>query len=368
MKLVFTLTLLSIAMPATAVVYHVGPGMPFERPSEAAAEARDGDTIEIESGEYVGDVAVWTQNDLTIRGINGKARLRANGNSAESKAIWVIKGDNTVVENIEFSGAVVEDQNGAGIRLEGANLTVRRCAFRNNENGILTGANPASEILVEHSEFGHNGYGDGYSHNIYVGRIAKLTIRFSYFHHARVGHQIKSRAVENRILFNRLMDERLGDSSYLIDLPEPGTAYVVGNEMQQGPRAENWALVHSVQDLVLVNNTLANDRHSGLFVKLGGETERSLLQNNLFVGKGTFEVGDAGMISNVHVQDGGFVDRRNYDYRLTRRSPAIDKGSPLESVHLHEGAVDAEYLHIAGRSKRRSVGAIDVGAHEFSAP
>ena len=82
----------------------VGPAQQFKIPSAAAAVAQDGDTIEIEAGEYAGDVAVWQANRLTIRGVNGFAHLAAHGNSAQHKAIWVICGNDTLVEQIEFSG------------------------------------------------------------------------------------------------------------------------------------------------------------------------------------------------------------------------------------------------------------------------
>ncbi len=58
-----------------------------------------------------------------------------------------------VVENIEFSGATVPDQNGAGIRQQGDNLTVRHCYFHGNEDGILGGGGVASEVLIEYSEY-----------------------------------------------------------------------------------------------------------------------------------------------------------------------------------------------------------------------
>ena len=110
--------------PKPAVI-RVGPEKRSPAPPSAAAKiARDGDVIEIDAGSYDGDAASWTQNGLTIRGVGGRAHLRAAGAHAEGKAIWVIKGANTTIENVEFSGAVVTDGNGAGIRQEGANLTV----------------------------------------------------------------------------------------------------------------------------------------------------------------------------------------------------------------------------------------------------
>ena len=54
------------------------------------------------------------------------------------------------------------DRNGAGIRQEGTDLTVTRSWFHDNENGILTGADPESDIVIERSRFFRNGYGDGY--------------------------------------------------------------------------------------------------------------------------------------------------------------------------------------------------------------
>src|SRR5690348_14023082 len=79
---------------------HVGPTKNLSRPSMAATVARDGDTIEIMAGTYEEDAAVWTQNNLTLRGVGGLARLAAKGANAEGKGIWVIKGNNTLVENI----------------------------------------------------------------------------------------------------------------------------------------------------------------------------------------------------------------------------------------------------------------------------
>ncbi len=47
----------------------VGPGEKLTRIADAARLAKDGDTIEILPGEYRGDVAVWQQKQLTIRGL-----------------------------------------------------------------------------------------------------------------------------------------------------------------------------------------------------------------------------------------------------------------------------------------------------------
>src|SRR5688500_8597756 len=157
-----------VPLAASGGPLEVGPGQPHATLRAAIAAASTGDTILIDAaGDYDGDVCAWSKDGLTLRGVNGRPRIDADGNSAQGKAIWVVAGDDTTIENVELSGCRVPDANGAGIRQEGANLTVRHAYFHDNENGILSGARAGSTITIEYSEFAHNGAGDGYSHNLY---------------------------------------------------------------------------------------------------------------------------------------------------------------------------------------------------------
>src|SRR5450830_313261 len=227
------------SMSDNAQVIHVGPNRLIKTISEAAKLSKDGVTVEVDAGDYRGDVAVWEKNNIILRAINGRVRLIANGMAAEGKAIWVIRGGKMIVEGFDFSGARVADKNGAGIRLEKGILTVRDCTFSESENGILTGNDPQTELEVLNSEFGYIGHGDGQSHNLYAGEISLLTVKGSYFHHAKVGHLLKSRAIENRIFYNRLTDELGGRASYELAFAIGGIAYVVGNIIQQSSTTEN---------------------------------------------------------------------------------------------------------------------------------
>ena len=67
------------------VALQVGPGRSLSVPSEAAQIARDGDVVEISAAFYEGDVAIWPQNDLTIRGVGGRAHVGAGRQLAEDK-------------------------------------------------------------------------------------------------------------------------------------------------------------------------------------------------------------------------------------------------------------------------------------------
>jgi hypothetical protein len=359
---------------ATGSVLRVGPQRELKRPSDAARIARDGDVIEIDAGAYEGDAAVWRRNRLTIRGVGGRAQLRAAGAHAEGKAIWVVKGSDTTVESVEFSGAKVPDRNGAGIRLEGAGLTVRDCYFHDNENGILTGANAASDVVVEYSEFAHNGAGDGYTHNLYVGAVRSFTLRFSYVHHALVGHDVKSRALTNEIAYNRIMDEADGRSSYSIDLPNGGLSLIIGNAIQQGPATENWTIVsygaeglkNPVNELYFFSNTVVNDFPKGgrfVFVKEGTAVAR--IVNNVVSGRGELLNGPGEARNNLVVARSAFVDAKGFDYHLRSGATAIGRGVDPGSAHGVDLRPTAEYVHKAQKRPRDDSGKLDAGAFEY---
>jgi hypothetical protein len=356
----------------------VGPKRLYKTPSAAALAARDGDVVAIDAGVYPGDVVVWPQNRLTLRGVGGRAHLKAEGNAAEGKAIWVLKGNGIVVENVEFSGARVTDKNGAGIRFEGTNLTIRSAHFHDNEMGILTGKNPNSHILIEGSEFNNNTvdyqrYGR-LGHNIYIGEVQRFTLRNSYIHDASIGHNVKSRASENYILYNRIMDEHDG-SSYLVDLPNGGEAYIIGNLFHKGKNADNSALIafaaehnrdNPQQALYVVNNTFVSDYGDGIFVKNFSIAPAQLI-NNLFVGKGTLLQGLGEQSHNLAVEDIGFKNRARFDYHLLPGSVAIDKGvAPGRSASGYALRPEFQYVHPLRLKPRLQHGALDVGAYEFS--
>ncbi|MDP2171384.1 MAG: right-handed parallel beta-helix repeat-containing protein [Rhodocyclaceae bacterium] len=340
-----------------ARILRVGPQLAVRTIAAAAALARDGDIIEIEAGDYMGAAAVWTQSKLTLRGVGGRPRLIANGASAENKAIWVIRGGDITVENIEFTGARVPDKNGAGIRFERGRLIVRNCHFHDNENGILTGGN-ADALDIENSEFGHNGAGDGYSHNLYVGAIKKLRVTGSYFHHARVGHLIKSRAAENHILYNRLTDESGGRASYELEFPNGGIAYVIGNIIEQGKATENQNIVsfgaegykHPANELYLINNTLIDRRlESGYFLAVKPGFHIVKAYNNLLLGRRPLNTGiDGEFINNPNVDAASFVLADRQDYRIKRESPLHRSyRSPGVAVSGIDLAPTREYVHPA---------------------
>lgn len=375
-----TLTLTAPVISATAATLSVGPGKAFATPCQALTRAAAGDVVEIDAaGSYAGDVCAFAVDNLTIRGVNGRPKIDAAGRNAAGKGIWVVQGKSNVIENVEMFGAKVPDLNGAAIRLDGVGLTVRRSYLHDNENGILTNNDGISDILIENTEFSHNGHGDGYSHNLYVGKVNSLTFRYNYSHDANVGHNLKSRAKINTIAYNRFSSSGLGQPSYEIDLPNAGTSYVIGNVVQQPASNQNSNLLtygtegatNPGQDLYVVNNTFINDYSSGgNFILVGSTvTKPALIQNNIFAGTGTMTNQTlATLKTNYQSLLPAFVDRANYDLRPAAGAPFIDAAS---APGVSAGGVSLvpvnEYRHIALSQARTVAGQLDIGAYEAAA-
>jgi hypothetical protein len=351
----------------------VGRGHKYSKPSEAALSAKDGQTINIEADDYVGDAALWSKNNLIVRGVGGRPRINANGVNIGGKGTWLVTGNNMIVENIEFSGAKVADRNGAGIRLEGKNLTLRNCYFHHNENGILTGVNEDSDILIEHSEFGYNGSGDGQTHNIYVGRVRSLTVKYSHLHHANVGHNFKSRALTNYLLYNLIVDELDGNASYEVNIPNGGRAYLIGNVIQQSPKTENDTIVsfgeeglkHGPHQFYFVNNTVVNDGpRSGRFVRIKQGSDSARFVNNIFAGQGQLPDGPEQLENNLSTDKSIFVAAERYDYHLKAGTKAIDSGIDPGEANGLSLRPTFQYLHPMQAETRKPNGALDLGAFE----
>ena len=220
--------------------------------------------------------------------------------------------------------------------------------------------------------FAHNGPGPRHNHNLYVGRIAKLVVRRSWLHHARIGHNLKSRAAVTHILYNRIMDESDGYSSYAVDLPDGGDALLVGNIIQQGPHTENWALVsyaaggtppprrppaHGAQHA-------GQRRPDGVFVHVHPGRHRDHPGEQPAGGQGARVPGPHRRHArDVQMLDGHpFVNRAAFDYRLLADARVVDAAVALP-VGLP--APDREHHRPGGTVARPVVGrAPDVGALE----
>jgi hypothetical protein len=376
-----------------ASTWHVGPSRTYSFCSQVAPLVQDGDSILIDQATYVNDPQVkWSKNNLYIAGIGGRPRLEAGSiianDMSNGKGIFVISGANVHVDNIEFANAVVQDHNGAGIRQEGANLWITHCLFNGNEMGILCGSIPNCKTTVEYTEFVNNGSpaNPGYQHNIYINHIDTLVFRFNYSHDAIAeGHELKSRATYNFILYNRIANENSEDSR-TIDLPNGGTSVIVGNIIEQGPNSANHNILGyglegltnpAPNELFCCSNTIINKNANGSFVQVANGTDTLFVKNNIMAGSktngliaGTPLVLDS---SNNEVNnlatDMGFVDVLNYDYHLTPGSVVINKGVSIARYILgYPLQPYLEYMDTCYFETKVLEGILDIGAYEYPLP
>lgn len=333
------------ATKVSAKVILVGPHELVKTIAEAARQAQDDDVVEILSGEYKGDVAVWVQKRLTIRGSGRRPVLYAEGKSAEEKAIWVFRNGVFTVSNIEFRGARVSSQNGAGIRFEKGKLKIADCVFFDNQIGILTANFSSAELIVEKSTFTQAPALDtALPHLLYVGKIALLRVTGSRFHGGKRGHLLKSRARVNDLRYNLLVDGQHGSASYEVDFPNGGDVTLVGNVLGQSVFTENRTMMAygsegntwPVSRLRMVHNTLHSEsvwpaRFLQIFANNFDTLPEIMTRNNLLSGTGSFVENEAGHHSgNFFVGRLELGDPSTFDFTLSARSALRGKVSPIE--------------------------------------
>jgi len=249
----------------------VGIGQQYQHIAQAIAASRDGDVVAVQAGTYVNDFAT-IYHKITLQGVGGMVKMVATVPPTNGKAILTTASDVTI-DRFEFSGAKVADKNGAGIRYDTGNLVITNSYFHDNENGLLSAADANGTITIKNSEFGHNGNGNGLTHNIYVGVIKQLTIQDSYIHDAVIGHEVKSRALNTTITGSRIQNN-FGNASYEIDLPQGGNALVQNNLIQQGAGSSNPVIIafgeerklNANSNLVVRGNIIVNDKSNGVAV------------------------------------------------------------------------------------------------------
>jgi hypothetical protein len=232
-----------------------------------------GDTVVLAPGVYE-EGAIIATPDLVLRGEPG-AHLR--GGAVEGKAALVVAADDVLIEGIECSAIAVRDNNGACIRVEGDDLTVRAVHFHDNQQGILSGPG-GGVLLVEDSLFERNGFG-GQAHGVYVGPQIETFV----FRNNRVlattgaGHGVKSRA-QRTIIENNVIAGLDGRDSRAIDVPNGGAVVIRGNVLEKGPDSENGQMIgvalegplHPVNETLIEDNLFVFDaHHPGLIQSIG---------------------------------------------------------------------------------------------------
>jgi hypothetical protein len=395
-RLVFTLGTLGASLTsaggANAATLQVGPGMTYTTPCAAIAAAQPNDEVDVAMGTYTDSCEIDVAG-LTVKGVGGQPTidLSATNHPADYKGIYVISSDDVRIENLELTGAHIDDSeggNGAGLRITGHGVVVHGCYIHDNQNGIL--AAPVVDggtITIEYTELSHNGLGDGCdvsglgcTHNVYISkngtvRYDTTVFQFNWSHDlasdtADKGHLFKSRSRETDVLYNRITGET-GHDSYEVDIPNGGLGIVLGNVIEKGTTPDNSVLLDYGEEgidpgqqttLSVAYNTFVNDFTSGTFIDVAAGATLTA-HDDIFFGPGTPSSTGALSADNLTGMNPLFVDPSSYDYRLMSGSPAIGKGvDPGVAGTFSLSPVDEYVQPLLGVAR---LTAHDLGAFEY---
>ncbi|MCC6718641.1 MAG: hypothetical protein IT555_12220 [Acetobacteraceae bacterium] len=226
------------AEPVMAAVLKVGPGEALAVPSQAARVAGDGDTVAIAPGEYY-DCAVWRQDRLTIAGPDDPATPAVlTDTTCQGKAVFVVGGRGVTIRRLTFARARVPDGNGAGIRAEGADLTVADSRFVDNQSAILVADGVAGTLAIADSTFERNGAmrGESCVATLHAAAVAVLRIERSAFLATRACDVVRAAAARVEVLDSRFDDGADGASQRMLAVGG-GSLLVRGSRFARGPHS-----------------------------------------------------------------------------------------------------------------------------------
>lgn len=248
-----------------------------------------GGIIRIEPGVYTEGGTLKEGRDGVL--ISGAPGVVFDGAAVGGKGTFVLKSDNITIDNIECRNVAVRDRNGACVRLENKNLTLRNIKFINNENGVLTTAG-AKKILIEDSLFEGNGKA-GRAHGVYVSGAEQVIVRRSRIIGSKdEGHGLKIRA-RYLLVEDSVVASLEGVDSYLIDIPNGGTAVIRNSLLVEGANTANWFILSfgvegakfDRNSLRLEKNIIVTDREGGSkFINLAEGMPAPSLSGNVIVG------------------------------------------------------------------------------------
>ena len=232
-----------------------GPGItfvnhkPFLELSSAVKSLQHGDTLLIAEGVYQQPIVI-RRNNITIKG-NGHVVFEKK--AAHGKGYILSQGNNLTVENIECRGISVRDGNGACIRQEGKDLTLKHVYFHNSQEGVLETARETGFIKIYDSRFERLGF-NGQAHGIYSNKADVFIYQSLIIAAKSEGHAIK---VRGEVLYveSSIIASLSSDDSRLIDMSNGGKLTVKNSILAQGPKSVNGQMIgFALEGMAYKNN------------------------------------------------------------------------------------------------------------------
>lgn len=342
-------------------------------------KAGPGDIIAIQPGVYRLDrpsIKVLRsgtpERPVTIRGVleeGVRPRIDAGEVNVDDGIIFFPEGTHDViVENLDLCNAAGSGREGeafgwksSGVRIYGANITVRNCRSHHNENGFYAGSE-ADFVLVEDCEIDHSGTSvagrEPYNNNFYFNAKHQM-VRNCYIHHATGAENFKSRGGNTIFAFNWVEEE----AAYSVEVAsgnDNNTLWLGNVVMKRTTVGEGQGRLLGLGDgtwvaagtLVMVNNTFVTvfPRDYYIFTE-ESSTGDIVLVNNVFAGEGELflEKNGKGSVTGssnwiqktaenvpdmlkgtIRGDDPGFADGGAEGFRPAGGSPLVGAGVSVE--------------------------------------
>lgn len=264
-------------------------GVDYDSLADARPHIKDGSRIYLFKGIYKQGVYL-KQSNLEIIGETGVIFDNA---TVDGKAALVLTGNDVSIESIECRNMHVRDGNGACIRFEGNNLTVRNLYAHNSQSGIMT-AKSDGFLKVFYSRFDHLGARNGYAHAIY----AKVG-EFHFYRSAITSTKLQGSGIKSRsrktIVEESLLASVDGVDSRLIDAADYGELIVKKSILQQGINSSNSQAIaygleknvhmyHPVNSITIVDNVFILDRKKSNVLISYTQPDSVKITNNEIIG------------------------------------------------------------------------------------
>ncbi len=404
---------------ARAATFAVGPGRQLRDLQAVAPKLQPGDVVLVDGdATYPGDVLL--RNDgaadakIVIRGrrVAGKRPVLAGG-----KTTLEVRGSHYQIEGFEITGGAARCVFHHGDDVTLADTVIHDCP----RHGLLGADDDTGSLTLRYVEVYHAGAGDS-AHPIYMATDhrafpgAVFRMEHCYLHDQNGGNNIKSRAERNEIHYNWIE----GAKYHEIELigPDGGEPHrrddsdVVGNVIRKlrpgyvvrvggdGSGESNGRYRFTNNTIVigpetravfrLFNGLESIEMHNNAFFREGGGGVRILVEDDVRwadghpLMAGTHNWLPRGSTSipgewdhTLFGVDPGFVS--SSDLRPTATSPLVDAGSEVlpspPSCAFPAPLVEAQSSPPIGRlelpltvAPRGRVGAIDIGAFEYTGP